>query len=84
MECKHEIVLREYFRGTNVRVHSRWLRLLFTREFSLPDAMILWDGIFACDQTFELVPWICVAMLIRIRNRCEFLGLCECASSQIS
>ncbi|EJD06088.1 uncharacterized protein FOMMEDRAFT_104560 [Fomitiporia mediterranea MF3/22] len=47
----------------------RWLRLLFTREFSLPDAMMLWDGIFSCDGSFELVPWICVAMLIRIRNQ---------------
>ncbi|KAL5528993.1 hypothetical protein ACEPAG_4967 [Sanghuangporus baumii] len=47
----------------------RWLRLLLTREFSLPDALILWDGIFSCDNTFELVPWICVAMLIRIRNQ---------------
>jgi len=47
----------------------RWLRLLFTREFSMQDAMILWDGLFACDLTFEIVPWICVAMLLRIRNK---------------
>ncbi|ESK93057.1 hypothetical protein Moror_8960 [Moniliophthora roreri MCA 2997] len=47
----------------------RWLRLLFTREFSLPDAMKLWDGLFACGHMFELAPWICVAMLIRIRNQ---------------
>ncbi|KAF8894511.1 rab-GTPase-TBC domain-containing protein [Infundibulicybe gibba] len=46
----------------------RWLRLLFTREFSLPDAMKLWDGIFASDPTFDIALWICVAMLIRIRN----------------
>ncbi|KAI0086643.1 hypothetical protein BDY19DRAFT_959591 [Irpex rosettiformis] len=46
----------------------RWLRLLFTREFSMDDSMTLWDGLFACDPSFELVPWICVAMLIRIRN----------------
>ncbi|KAJ7046706.1 rab-GTPase-TBC domain-containing protein [Mycena alexandri] len=46
----------------------RWLRLLYTREFDLPSAMKLWDGLFACDPTFELAPWICVAMLIRIRN----------------
>ncbi|KAJ7582790.1 rab-GTPase-TBC domain-containing protein [Mycena floridula] len=46
----------------------RWLRLLFTREFSMPDAMRLWDVLFACDPTFELAPWICCAMLIRIRN----------------
>ncbi|KAF8077999.1 rab-GTPase-TBC domain-containing protein [Lyophyllum atratum] len=46
----------------------RWLRLLFTREFSMIDAMKLWDGLFACDPTFELAQWVCVAMLIRIRN----------------
>ena len=52
-------------------VHRRWLRLLFTREFGMHDAMILWDGLFACDPTFDLAPWICVAMLIRIRSRCK-------------
>lgn len=46
----------------------RWLRMLFTREFPLSDAMRLWDGLFAYDPTMELAPWICVAMLIRIRN----------------
>ncbi|KAK2466961.1 hypothetical protein APHAL10511_001219 [Amanita phalloides] len=47
----------------------RWLRLLFTREFSMLNAMKLWDGLFASDPTFELVPWICVSMLIRIRSQ---------------
>ncbi|KIY69993.1 RabGAP/TBC [Cylindrobasidium torrendii FP15055 ss-10] len=46
----------------------RWLRLLFTREHSLPDSMRLWDALFACDISFDLAPWIVVAMLIRIRN----------------
>ncbi|KAH7107355.1 RabGAP/TBC [Auriculariales sp. MPI-PUGE-AT-0066] len=47
----------------------RWLRLLFTREFGLPDAMQLWDGLFAhMDQLFELAQWVCVAMLLRVRN----------------
>jgi TBC1 domain family protein 5 len=50
---------------------SRWLRLVFTREFSMKDSMKLWDGLFACDPTFELALWLCVAMLIRIRNECE-------------
>ncbi|OSX64831.1 hypothetical protein POSPLADRAFT_1123881, partial [Postia placenta MAD-698-R-SB12] len=47
----------------------RWLRLLFTREFDMHDSMVLWDGLFACDPTFDLAEWICVAMLIRIRNK---------------
>lgn len=51
--------------------YSRWLRLLFTREFTMEDAMILWDGLFACDPSFDLALWVCVAMLIRIRNQCK-------------
>ncbi|TFY80327.1 hypothetical protein EWM64_g3677, partial [Hericium alpestre] len=47
----------------------RWLRLLFTREFSMHDAMVLWDGLFAADPSFDLAHWICVAMLVRIRNQ---------------
>jgi len=47
----------------------RWLRLLFTREFSMHDAMVLWDGMFAVDSSLEIALWICVAMLIRIRNQ---------------
>ncbi|KAK4051847.1 hypothetical protein OIV83_002552 [Microbotryomycetes sp. JL201] len=46
----------------------RWLRLLFTREFPLDDALALWDGIFAEDSTLRLVEYICVAMLLRIRD----------------
>ncbi|KAF5391359.1 hypothetical protein D9757_002024 [Collybiopsis confluens] len=46
----------------------RWLRLLFTREFSMTDAMRLWDVLFASDPSLDLVPWVAVAMLIRIRN----------------
>ncbi|KAI0373274.1 hypothetical protein BV20DRAFT_1104130 [Pilatotrama ljubarskyi] len=47
----------------------RWLRLLFTREFNMHDAMVLWDGLFAVDPSFDLALWICVAMLVRIRNK---------------
>jgi len=48
----------------------RWLRLLFTREFSMPDAMVLWDGLFTSDRPLSsLIQWVCVAMLIRIRSK---------------
>jgi TBC1 domain family protein 5 len=50
---------------------SRWLRLLFTRELSMPESMMIWDGLFACDPHIHLAKWICVAMLIRIRNQRE-------------
>ncbi|KAI6045432.1 rab-GTPase-TBC domain-containing protein [Pisolithus marmoratus] len=48
----------------------RWLRLLFTREFPMDEAMMLWDGLFASSSpTSDLVLWLCVAMLIRIRTK---------------
>ncbi|KAG8771744.1 hypothetical protein FRC12_003438 [Ceratobasidium sp. 428] len=46
----------------------KWLRLLFTREFSWRDALVLWDALFAADSSLQLAPWICIAMLMRIRN----------------
>ena len=52
---------------------SRWLRLLFTREFSLPDAMMIWDGLFATETPFKLARWVCVVMLIRIRNQRTYI-----------
>ncbi|KAF8559870.1 hypothetical protein OG21DRAFT_498632 [Imleria badia] len=48
----------------------RWLRLLFTREFPMSEAMMLWDGLFASSSPLpEIVQWTCVAMLIRIRTK---------------
>lgn len=49
----------------------RWLRCLFTREFHLEDVMILWDGIFGDDgngQSFDLMDYLCLAMLKFIRS----------------
>lgn len=35
--------------------------------------MLLWDAIFAVDSSLEIAPWVCVAMLIRIRNKCQYI-----------
>lgn len=51
--------------------YSRWLRLLFGREFPLQDLLVLWDAIFADNKSFDLVNYIVVAMLVAIRNICE-------------
>ncbi|KAI6103524.1 rab-GTPase-TBC domain-containing protein [Pisolithus sp. B1] len=48
----------------------QWLRLLFTREFPMDEAMMLWDGLLASSHpTPSLVLWLCVAMFIRIRTK---------------
>ncbi|EMD00564.1 hypothetical protein BAUCODRAFT_173922 [Baudoinia panamericana UAMH 10762] len=45
----------------------RWIRLLFGREFAFDDTLALWDVIFAEDNALEIVDYICLAMLLRIR-----------------
>ncbi|WVQ64733.1 uncharacterized protein L199_002900 [Kwoniella botswanensis] len=46
----------------------RWIRLIFTREIPFPLAMRLWDGVFAEDPGMGLLDFVCVAMLLLIRN----------------
>lgn len=50
---------------------SRWLRLLFGREFALQDLLLLWDAIFGEGDDFGLINYVVVAMLIRIRDKCK-------------
>lgn len=46
---------------------TRWMRLLFGREFPFQDVLILWDFLFSEGLRPELVDYVCVAMLLRIR-----------------
>ncbi|XP_063607723.1 TBC1 domain family member 5-like isoform X4 [Penaeus indicus] len=47
----------------------RWIRLLFGREFSLQDLLMVWDAIFSDSQpTFPLVDFLTIAMLSFIRE----------------
>ncbi|GAA5892920.1 hypothetical protein JCM6882_006894 [Rhodosporidiobolus microsporus] len=46
----------------------RWLRLLFSREFPLPDTLTLWDGLFARDPSLQLTTHVALAMLLRVRD----------------
>jgi len=45
----------------------RWIRLLFGREFTFDDVLKIWDVIFAEDATLEIVDYVCLAMILRIR-----------------
>jgi hypothetical protein len=44
----------------------RWIRLLFGREFPLPNVLEVWDALFADGPS--LVDYMCVSMLIHIRE----------------
>lgn len=45
---------------------------MFGREFPFDQVLEMWDVIFAEDATFEIVDYICVAMLLRIRWQREY------------
>jgi len=47
----------------------RWIRLLFGREFHLDDVLTLWDALFAHGKQLELVEYICLAMLLYVRDQ---------------
>jgi len=47
----------------------RWLTLLLSQEFELPDVLRLWDSLFSDEDRFHHLLYICVAMLVHIRNQ---------------
>ncbi|XP_043483431.1 TBC1 domain family member 13 isoform X2 [Leptopilina heterotoma] len=47
----------------------RWLTLLLSQEFPLPDVMRIWDSLFADEQRFDFLIHICCAMIILLRDQ---------------
>jgi len=67
---KVEPELAEHLRSIEIMPQiflMRWLRLLFGREFPFDELLDVWDLLFAEDPSLELVDYICVSMLLRIR-----------------
>jgi len=54
---------------------SRWVRLLFGREFPMQDLLMLWDAIFGDGISFDLVDYVFVAMLLYIRNASQLTSV---------
>lgn len=42
----------------------RWITLILSQEFPLPDVLRLWDSIFADENRFEFLTYICCAMIM--------------------
>jgi len=48
----------------------RWLTLLLSQEFHLPDVLRIWDSLFAdSGENFEFIQYICCAMVTLQRDR---------------
>jgi len=46
----------------------RWLTLLLSQEFELPDVLRLWDSLFADPMRFDFLLFVCCAMLVCLRD----------------
>ncbi|CAH0401903.1 unnamed protein product [Chilo suppressalis] len=46
----------------------RWLTLLLSQEFSLPDVERIWDSLFADEKRFNFLIYICCAMILLVRE----------------
>lgn len=46
----------------------RWLTTLLSREFLLPDTIRLWDSMFASTHKDNFLRYVCVTMVMRIRE----------------
>lgn len=42
----------------------RWLTLLLSQEFPLPDVLRIWDSLFADQHRFSFLIYICCAMIV--------------------
>ncbi|KAJ8656160.1 hypothetical protein O0I10_008173 [Lichtheimia ornata] len=56
----------------------RWLRLLFGREFEFHELLRLWDAIFATDPSLKIAEYVCLAMLLRMRDKLLSSDYAEC------
>ena len=48
---------------------SRWIRLLFSREFLLPSVLELWDALFAEGTSLSLMDYFFAVMLMQFREK---------------
>ncbi|KAH3744153.1 TBC1 domain family member 13 protein [Pelomyxa schiedti] len=59
-----------YNKGIDMRFFAfRWITLLLSQEFDLPDVLRLWDSFFSDESRFEFLLYFCCAMLIFVREQ---------------
>lgn len=46
----------------------RWITLLLSQEFPLPDVLRLWDSILSDKNRFDYLIYVCCAMIILVRD----------------
>ncbi|GFR79773.1 TBC1 domain family member 13 [Elysia marginata] len=47
----------------------RWITLLLSQEFHLPDVLRIWDSLFSDANRFDFLIFLCCAMLMSVRTQ---------------
>lgn len=47
----------------------RWITLLLSQEFPLPDVLRIWDTLFSDPDRFNFLIYVCCAMIMILRNQ---------------
>lgn len=47
----------------------RWITLLLSQEFPLPDVLRIWDSLFSDQNRFDFLIHVCCAMIVILRNQ---------------
>ncbi|XP_030750418.1 TBC1 domain family member 13 [Sitophilus oryzae] len=47
----------------------RWITLLLSQEFPLPDVLRIWDSLFSDENRFSFLIYVCCAMIVILRNQ---------------
>ena len=47
----------------------RWITTLLSREFTMPDTVRIWDGMFGSNQRDNYVTYVCVTMILMVREQ---------------
>eukprot|EP00741_Cyanophora_paradoxa_P014477 tig00020801_g13962.t1 len=64
--------LSAHLASLNVDFHFfglRWVTLLLSQEFPLPDVLRIWDSVLADRSRFKFLLYVCCGMLICVRDR---------------
>ncbi|KAE8239097.1 hypothetical protein A4X13_0g8253, partial [Tilletia indica] len=75
--------LHAYFEEEEVDIvgfATRWLQDLLSSEMRIDDVMRLWDVYFAQQEPLELHLYVCVAILMVLKDQLEELDHSECKS----
>jgi hypothetical protein len=64
-QCDPELCEHLDRNGVDPRFYAfRWLTLLLSQEFPLPDVLRIWDSLFADPDRFQFLTFLCCSMLV--------------------